>query len=161
MAGLDSFEKDELRQAIEADCSIAEGCSGNLSIDRPSSGADEIKGLRIANRTVFDDLFESESDSDCSGSLFGDLGVKNLFGGSSIFGESDDECQKNIFETVVDGDIATNVDEDDWPAPPDFPENSDVLDTVRTLALENFDVILQRTVRYSCTWSHMLLLSDL
>ena len=148
MASIEGLENEECRHAADVDCSIAEGCSGDFSNDRPCRG-DEMKGLRMASKTVFDDPFESESDSNCSESLFGDLGFKNLFGGSSIFNDSDDECQKSIFEAVVDAGETNNVGEDDWPAPPDFSQDSDVLDTVRTLALENFDVILQRTVRYS------------
>ena len=109
-----------------------------------------MKGLMKSSKAVNDDPFESEEESSSSDSLFGDLGVKSLFGGSSLFGDSEDECQKSIFEAVVDGDTTDNIDDVDWPAPPDFCEDFSVLNTVRTLALENFDVLQQRSVRYVC-----------
>ena len=108
-----------------------------------------MQGLRSKN--VLYDPFESDSESNESESCLSDLGFKNLFSGSSLFGEHDDECQKSIFEAAVEeGD--TDVDELEWPTPPEICEQSDVLSTVETLALENFDVILQRAVRYRFLW---------
>lgn len=114
----------------------------------PTKTSDQNEAYFKSNQSSFEDLFGSDSDDD---SLFRGFTFKNIFGGSSLFGDSDGESQKSPLEAVVEGDLAhtsTIDDGDDWPAPPDLAENSDVLSTVRNLALENFDIILQRSVRY-------------
>jgi len=141
MAGADTLSRDEL---FEDDFLTEESCSTSYPGNGPSNCGDEMQGLRSKN-TLYDP-FESDSETNGSESCLSDLGFKNLFGGSSLFGEHDDDCQKSMFEAAVEEGDADG-EELEWPTPPEFCEQSDVLSTVESLALENFDVILERTVR--------------
>ena len=148
MAETESQSSEELNAACAGDCLAPENNPIAQTSNGPSAGkeyrGEENKGLMLkSNKNPFDDLFASDSDSD---SLFGDIDFKNLFGGNSLFSDSDKESDKSTFEARVAEDFSSD-NECDWPAPPDFTRSSNVLDTVRNLAIENIDVILQRTVR--------------
>lgn len=148
MAGAETFNCQEPFEVCENDCPSTQ-IRNDVDTENGPSSKDQEQGLLLtSDKGLSDDLFGSDSED----SLFGNSNFKDLFSGSELFGESEGESCKIGVQPQVDSDLALPSphdfdDDDDWPAPPDLCETSDVLSAVRNLALENFDIILQRTVR--------------